>query len=88
MEEVHEKVDKIKINQNGGLREKCKVEEEQGGKEEQGRCWDESGGQEEEGTGVIFHSLAVCLAMSASGRAEDYGIMVSVDGHVSHHGRN
>lgn len=45
-------------------------------------------GQEEEGTGVIFHSLAVCLAMSASGRAEDYGIMASVDGHVSHHGRN
>lgn len=45
-------------------------------------------GQEEEGTGVIFHSLAVCLAMSASGRAEDYGIMVSVDGHVSQHGRN
>lgn len=31
---------------------------------------------EEEGTGVIFH------------RAEDYGIIATVNGHVSQHGRN
>lgn len=37
---------------------------------------------------MIFHSLAVCLAASASGRAEDYGITATVDGHVSQHGRN
>lgn len=37
---------------------------------------------------MILHSLAVCLAVSASGRAEDYGIMATVDGHVSLHGRN
>ena len=32
---------------------------------------------------MILHSSGVCLAKSGSGRAEDYGIMVSVVGHVS-----
>lgn len=34
-------------------------------------------------TGVILHSLGVCLAGSAGGRAEDYGITSHVAGHVS-----
>lgn len=39
-------------------------------------------------TGVILHSSGVCLAESGSGRAEDYGITVSVVGHVSWRGRH
>lgn len=34
-------------------------------------------------TGVILHSSGVCLAESAGGRAEDYGITARVAGHVS-----
>lgn len=40
------------------------------------------------GTGVILHSSGVCLAKSSSVKAEDYGIMVSVVGHVSLRGRH
>lgn len=39
-------------------------------------------------TGVILHSSGVCLDKSSSGRAEDYGIMVTVFGHVSWRGRH
>lgn len=31
----------------------------------------------------MLHSSGDCLAKSGSSRAEDYGIMVSVSGHVS-----
>lgn len=34
-------------------------------------------------TGVILRSSGVCLAESAGGRAEDYGITAHVAGHVS-----
>lgn len=55
-------------------------------KEEEG--WAGEGRSKKRETGVILHSLGVCLAKSASGRAEDYGITVSVDGHVSRRGRH
>ena len=47
-----------------------------------------SGRSKSRATGVISHSFGVCLAKSGSSRAEDYGITVSVDGHVSPRGRN
>lgn len=51
------------------------------GEEEKGEARGEEGGGGR--TGVILHSSGVCLAESAGGRAEDYGITAHVAGHVS-----
>lgn len=56
-------------------------------REEEGGEGAVEGGQKKvRETGVILHSSGVCLAKGGSGRAEDYGIMVSVVGHVSRRG--
>lgn len=75
MEEVHEKVDKIKINQSGGLREKCKVEEEQGEQDEQDR-WDESGGPRGRGNRCDLPQLGCLLGHECQRQSRglwDYG---------------
>lgn len=57
-----------------------------GGRRQRRRRREGPGGGREAGggrTGVILHSSGVCLAESAGGRAEDYGITARVAGHVS-----
>lgn len=61
-------------------------EERKKGKRKEGKERWRGGQKKARETGVILHSSGVCLAKGGSGRAEDYGIMVSVVGHVSRRG--
>lgn len=72
----------MKNRDERGEESRWEEEEDEERQKTERRKW----GEEEEI--VILHSSGVCLAKGSSGRAEDYGIMVSVAGHVSRCGQH